>query len=532
MADEENPIEEIQEEENNIEQQEETASEEEIKLEKNESDLPIENISKQVIEDEMKSSFLNYAMSVIVSRALPDVRDGLKPVHRRILFAMNELGMVHNKPFKKSARIVGEVLGKYHPHGDTAVYDTMVRMAQSFSLRYPLIDGQGNFGSIDGDNAAAMRYCVTGDTLISTDKGIIPIKEISNKKEAKINIKILSYNGKKNKASKFFNSGKHKTIKILTKSGYSLEGSYNHPILTWKIGENFKPIISWKVLEELKKDDVVIINRNHNLFSKQSLNLIKYYPKTGFKNEIKLPSKMNDDLAFLLGALVSEGSFHNKQILFNNKDMVFYEKVKSIILSQFKGIQLYERKIKGKCKELSIYEQKIVKFLNNIDFKTSKSHEKYIPFSILQSTKTNIKHFLTGLFEGDGSIIVVKDKRHNGKSMQLTYDSKSKYLIEQLKILLSNFGIISQHPYTDKRNNCLKLYISGYNNIFKFYQKINFFSKRKKDRLKYIKRLNPTRLSKTDFIPFLNDYLRLNYTCSFIKEIYLSKLFFLIKIYL
>lgn len=110
------------------------------------------------LEEEMKTSYIDYAMSVIVARALPDVRDGLKPVHRRVLFGMHELGLAHNKPYKKSARIVGEVLGKYHPHGDSAVYDTMVRMAQEWSLRYPLVDGQGNFGSVDGDSAAAMRY--------------------------------------------------------------------------------------------------------------------------------------------------------------------------------------------------------------------------------------------------------------------------------------------------------------------------------------------------------------------------------------
>jgi DNA gyrase subunit A len=117
-----------------------------------------EKIFDRGIEEEMKSSYIDYAMSVIVGRALPDVKDGLKPVHRRILYAMNEAGMTPDKPYKKSARIVGDVLGKYHPHGDTAVYDTIVRMAQTFSLRYPLIDGQGNFGSIDGDSAAAMRY--------------------------------------------------------------------------------------------------------------------------------------------------------------------------------------------------------------------------------------------------------------------------------------------------------------------------------------------------------------------------------------
>lgn len=117
-----------------------------------------EKIVPVSLEEEMKSSYIDYSMSVIVARALPDVRDGLKPVHRRVLFGMSELGLAYNKPYKKSARIVGEVLGKYHPHGDTAVYDTMVRMVQEFSLRYPLVDGQGNFGSVDGDSPAAMRY--------------------------------------------------------------------------------------------------------------------------------------------------------------------------------------------------------------------------------------------------------------------------------------------------------------------------------------------------------------------------------------
>jgi DNA gyrase subunit A len=120
------------------------------------------DIAKEIfpvnLEDEMRQSYLEYAMSVIVGRALPDVRDGLKPVHRRVLYAMNVLGNDWNKPYKKSARVVGDVIGKYHPHGDTAVYDTIVRMAQPFSMRHMLVDGQGNFGSIDGDSPAAMRY--------------------------------------------------------------------------------------------------------------------------------------------------------------------------------------------------------------------------------------------------------------------------------------------------------------------------------------------------------------------------------------
>ena len=121
------------------------------------------------IEDEMKKSYLEYSMSVIVGRALPDIRDGLKPVHRRVMFAMHELRNYFNRPFKKSARVVGDVIGKYHPHGDSAVYDTIVRMAQDFSMRYQLVDGQGNFGSVDGDPAAAMRYTEVRMTRLAQD---------------------------------------------------------------------------------------------------------------------------------------------------------------------------------------------------------------------------------------------------------------------------------------------------------------------------------------------------------------------------
>ena len=126
--------------------------------EKIEGPLAGERILPLPLVGEIKDSYLNYAMSVIVGRALPDVRDGLKPVQRRVLYAMSELGLRHNSAYKKSARIVGETMGKYHPHGDSSIYDTMVRLAQDWSLRYCLVDGQGNFGSVDGDRAAAMRY--------------------------------------------------------------------------------------------------------------------------------------------------------------------------------------------------------------------------------------------------------------------------------------------------------------------------------------------------------------------------------------
>src|ERR1700691_3892433 len=131
------------------------------------------------IEDEMRRSYLDYSMSVIIGRALPDVRDGLKPVHRRILYAMHEMGLQHNKKYTKCAKVVGQAMGQYHPHGDSAIYDTMVRLAQPFSLRYPMIDGQGNFGSVDGDPPAAMRYTearmmrIAGEMLADIDQDTV-----------------------------------------------------------------------------------------------------------------------------------------------------------------------------------------------------------------------------------------------------------------------------------------------------------------------------------------------------------------------
>ncbi|OQX21235.1 MAG: hypothetical protein BWK75_03595 [Candidatus Altiarchaeales archaeon A3] len=476
-----------------------------------------EIIIERDVESEVKRSYLAYAMSVIVGRALPDVRDGLKPVHRRILYGMLELGLDSNKAYKKCARIVGDVMGKYHPHGDSSIYDALVRMAQDFSYRYLLVDGQGNFGSIDGDSPAAMRYCIAKDTLLLTDNGIIPIGEISTKEECDINLKILNYEGKEKNSSKFFNSGKYDVIKIVTAQGYELKGSYNHPVLCWQINERGIPAIAWKLLKDVKIDDYVVLSRK-SLFSEKNPDLSEYCPQNEKYKDIELPKEMNEHLGFLLGALVSKGSFHQEQILFNNKDCEFYNEVKEIVNGQFKGIKIYERNIKDNCIELSIYHQKVVEFLKNIGLKEAKSDKKEIPFGILLSKKEVIRDFLRVLFEGDGSIIVHKDKRHNGRSIELVYNSKSEKLISQLKILLLNFGIATTHPYKDKRNNCYKLLLSGVENIKKFKEEIGFFSKKKQERLLEIENMNDTRMSKTDYIPFLGKYIRENYKNKYIEK--------------
>ncbi len=180
-------------------------------------------IESRELEQEMRSSFLDYAMSVIVSRALPDVRDGLKPVHRRVLYSMWANGNRPGRPYVKSANIVGYVMGNHHPHGDSAIYDTLVRLAQPFSLRYPLVDGQGNFGSIDDDPAAAMRYCVSGRTRVATAEGSFPIDSLypglEPDSERDLDLEVLDRLGRPVKASKLFHSGTHPTLRLRTQRG-------------------------------------------------------------------------------------------------------------------------------------------------------------------------------------------------------------------------------------------------------------------------------------------------------------------------
>src|SRR5205085_7648318 len=189
------------------------------------------NIQPVNIEEEMRRSYLDYSMSVIIGRALPDVRDGLKPVHRRILYAMHDMGILHNRKYVKCAKVVGECLGKYHPHGDSALYDTLVRMAQPFSLRYPLVDGQGNFGNLDDDGAAAMRYCLAGETLVETPSGTYRIDSLAPgarpNSDTDVDLTVLDRLGRPAHASKLFHSGDHPTLRLQTREGYALTGTHN-----------------------------------------------------------------------------------------------------------------------------------------------------------------------------------------------------------------------------------------------------------------------------------------------------------------
>jgi DNA gyrase subunit A len=212
------------------------------------------------IQQEMQRSFLDYAMSVIVARALPDVRDGLKPVHRRVLYAMYDSGYRPDRGHVKCSRVVGDVMGNYHPHGDTSIYDTLVRLSQPWSMRAPLIDGQGNFGSPGNDPAAAMRYCVTGDTGILTADGEIPIAKLipgaAPNSTTDVDLKVIGRDGVPVKVSAFHHSGEHEVVTVRA-GARELTATTNHPVLA--IGRvHGVPTLIWKLAGELAVHDVLV----------------------------------------------------------------------------------------------------------------------------------------------------------------------------------------------------------------------------------------------------------------------------------
>src|SRR5215207_3102072 len=260
------------------------------------------------IQQEMQRSYIDYAMSVIVGRALPEVRDGLKPVHRRVLYAMYDSGFRPDRGHAKSARSVAETMGNYHPHGDSAIYDSLVRMAQPWSLRYPLVDGQGNFGSPGNDPAAAMRYCVTGETIVRTIDGTVTLDELAEgmapNSEREVGIKVLDRNGDPVLASTVFHSGTHPVKTLTTTGGYALTGTGNHPVLCL-VSVLGVPTLLWKLLDEVRPGDRVVLQRTP-------------------REELDVPSAGDADAALLAGAFVSEGFVSARRAGFNNLDDEFF----------------------------------------------------------------------------------------------------------------------------------------------------------------------------------------------------------------
>ncbi|OLR95528.1 DNA gyrase subunit A [Actinokineospora bangkokensis] len=226
---------------------------------------PGDRIEPVDIQQEMQSSYIDYAMSVIVSRALPDVRDGLKPVHRRVLYSMYDTGLRPERSYVKCSRVVGDVMGNYHPHGDSSIYDTLVRLAQPWSMRYPLVDGQGNFGSPGNDPAAAMRYCVTAGTRVKLADGSTPrigdlVPGAAPNSDNEVDLKVLDRNGDPVRADALFHSGEHPVLRLRTADGFELTGTRNHPVLAL-VDVGGVPTLLWKLLEEVAPGDRVAVQR-------------------------------------------------------------------------------------------------------------------------------------------------------------------------------------------------------------------------------------------------------------------------------
>ena len=467
------------------------------------------NTKNVFIEDEIKNAYLDYSMSVIVSRALPDARDGLKPVHRRILYAMDEMGLSSRAPFKKSARVVGDVLGKYHPHGDSSIYGAMVRLAQDFNMRYPLVDGHGNFGSVDGDEPAALRYCLSTYSLVNTDKGLVSIGKLAGTEtelntDNKIDIKVDSMNNKVNTSKVLFNSGIHKIYEVKTEAGFSVKATSNHPLLTLTTDENKKPLFVWKTVGNLKESDYTVINTSPKQLN-SNIDLIEEWE------------------AEFLGALVSEGSITKPESrsyfvgLGNSDEKIteVFEKGLKKYLERIKGNSKIQKSFKGItrvcCNSKDLYDY----LINERQFYYG-SDKKEIPNVVLHSSWNIQNIFLKYLFEGDGSI--------SNHIKAITYDSLSIKLLQQIQIVLANKGIFSYiGTCPDKRNEkpCYKLYVKEKYNVKRFAELIGFVSERKQNSLKELIKWyeeHDTGISMKNYVPFITDYIRGKYKSKFLEK--------------
>jgi len=444
---------------------------------------------------EVEDSYLEYAVSVIHSRALPDARDGLKPVHRRILFSMYEQGHRPDRPHVKSARVVGDVMGKYHPHGDGAIYDAMVRLAQDFSMNAPLVDGHGNFGSPD-DGPAASRYCVAGDTRIRLADGaslrIADLVDLPADSEADADFMVLDKDGKPVRVSKVFNSGIHPTLRIRTATGYSLRGSENHLVLCLEAPMGV-PLFQWRRLDELQPGMTVCVARN--AWSQV------------------IPTAREYMLGVLGGAWVSEGFANETRAGFNNTDEHFFGEVLHAY-DQIVGGRRYVSERQTRRDRRRIQELDVQEYAGGMDaFRASplgelighQARDKFVPEFVWRGGWGVKRAFLMAVFEGDGGVRVA----HDGFTIQ--YSTYSARLAEEMQELLAEFGVVAGHRSYTRPSGSVehRLVISGLRNARAFAERVGFLRSKQAQLHDLLVRspLRPHRLSK-DSVPFVADYVR------------------------
>lgn len=459
-------------------------------------------ITEVDILDEMKDCFLTYSEEVLTDRAIPSAEDGLLSVQRKLLWTMEDFLKMNGKgKTKKSASIVGSTLATSYFHGDTSCYGAMCKMAQTYLMRYPLVDGVGNFGSqSENGTEAAARYCVTGDTLIPTEKGMKTIKEIAKdvakNSEKDIKLYVRGKDGEKVLAEKIVNSGEQDIYSLTLKNKQQIHCTINHPLLTLNKNLGFE----WKTVEELKIGDKILYP------------LFKENTDIGF-------GKCNDLYeAAMLGCMISEGyATTQNRIGINNKDMdMIYPVMKWIALNWGENLGcLHENKKRGYFEYSVASAEHYPVFVSGYEFE--KSVEKKLPKAFFEGTKQYQSILLSYLFEGDGSV----DIEHG-----ISYSSISEKLIRQLQLVLQmNFGIFSSILYSN-RNNEIKLRINNAS-AERFLNQINFVSERKRNQLKELVEVFKTKRwanNNLQCLQEINSFLRKKYPSALINRYNFSHL--------
>ncbi|HET8605919.1 MAG TPA: DNA gyrase subunit A [Gaiellaceae bacterium] len=445
-------------------------------------------IEARELEQEMRSSYLDYAMSVIVGRALPDVRDGLKPVHRRVLWAMWDAGFRPGRPYVKCAKVVGEVMGNYHPHGDASIYDTLVRMAQPFSLRYLLVDGQGNFGSIDDDPPAAMRYCLSKDSRVETRQGLIRIADLLPDAEPEssnpVDFEVRDRLGRPVKASMLFHSGSHPTLRLRTREGFELTGTHNHPLLCL-VDMAGVPLLMWKLLDEIEPGDHVLVARMPRI-------------------DLESPGEQRLE-ALLLGAFVSEGWASGPSAGFANCDEEYFD----VVLAAFDAVIGGPRAIRRETlpsgrvlHRLEIARSKRLLDSALAELVGSRSAEKAVPESVWRGSGAFKHVFLQSLFTGDGSSSLLPRR-----SIQISYSTRSEQLARDVQLLLLQFGVVGR--LARHATGEWKVVISNRRDARLFAERVGFLGS-KQAKLERALATLPTesRSLSRDTVPYVAEYIR------------------------
>jgi len=452
-------------------------------------------VTENPLATEVEDSYLEYAFSVIHSRALPDARDGLKPVHRRILYSMSEQGHRPDRPHVKSARVVGDVMGKYHPHGDAAIYDAMVRLAQDFSLNAPLVDGHGNFGSPD-DGPAAARYCVAGDTRIRLADGSSPriadLVALPADAEREVDLEVLDKDGKPVRVSRVFNSGVHPTIRITTASGYSLRGSENHLILCLENPVGV-PLLQWRRLDEIRPGTVACVARNA-------------------WSEI-VPTVAEHHLGVLVGAWVCGGWARGTAAGFQTTDEHLFSEVVHAYDEVVGGLRRVSRRRtrQGRTYALEVDARGATGGTGSLragplaELVGHRARDRFVPSCVWSGGWGVKRAFLMALFEGGGGVRVADG------GVTVEYPTPSERLARELQELLAEFGVVACRRRAVRPGGAVghRLVVSGRRDVEAYAHRVGFLGTRQAVLREALRRAGSCPNRHTgERVPFVADYVR------------------------